>query len=232
VDKMITSQKNISEDTMSKLLRDWAEKRKERSLCQVWTEGDQLVISEQVRMDDQSGTLADQIPKIVRFHIRAVSDGKEDQEKKIRIKDQILPKIQKLLKDAGSKEECMETLEGSISRINQWVQEACKAENYDCSSKTYLCRESFPLKSYGDILLPSGTYDALRIDLGKAEGANWWCMVYPSLCMTDFTEEEENKRNEEEEWEEAEKGVFLLKKKKRYQIRWKLPEFILKIWER
>ena len=181
---------------------------------------------------------------IVRFHIRAESDSEEDQIRKIKIKDRILPKLQDLLKTTNSKEDCLLKLTDSKERIHQWVREACREEDYQCDTNVYLCRESFPLKVYGDIIVPSGTYDALRIDLGKAEGANWWCMMYPSLCMMeDVTGPVEESRGNENKIDEAEKagdkriretedweGIYRIRKKNRYQIRFKFAEWIFEIF--
>lgn len=123
---------------------------------------------------------------VLRFHVRANSDSEEDQAIKVRIKDRILPYLQQLLKGCTSKDECMSQVTANIGEIQKTVKEACdKEEQMDLESKVYLCQEFFPVKEYGDILLPSGCYDALRIDLGEGLGKNWWCMMYPSLCMVD-----------------------------------------------
>ena len=236
VDKMTENQKKEKgeEDTLAKWLRDEAEERGERPIRTLKIEGEQLVL--------EDGILSDVNPDIVRFHIRAESDSEEDQEKKLQIKDRILPKLQELLKEADSKESCLIALKTSMGMINQWVREACEEEGYLCETNAYICRESFPLKAYGDMLVPSGTYDALRIDLGKAEGANWWCMMYPSLCITEdvtgtaeaVSETEENGTEkdsaedgglisdiEESGWQ----GLFQSRKKNHYQIRWKIAEW-------
>jgi len=247
VDKMAANQNFSSEteDTLAKLLRNEAEGRKDRRRLSLKIEGEQIEIKEE---SQESGSdlrsVKENVPDIVRFHIRADSDLPEDQERKIRIKDRILPKLQELLDGVDSKDACMSTLKLSLDQINDWVQTACEEEKYVCESRTYLCRESFPLKIYGDILLPSGTYDALRIDLGKAEGANWWCMMYPSLCYEDMMgevkDEEESFRSEEESGSETlsgkeeksdrlaeeKDGIWLVKRKNPYQIRWKIAEWL------
>ena len=247
VDKMTENQKkeNGEEDTLARWLRDQAEGIGKRPIRTLKTEGEQLVLG--------NDTLSNVNPDIVRFHIRAESDSEEDQNRKIKVKDRILPKLQELLKNADSKEGTLDILTRSLGLVNQWVQEACDALGYQCETNAYLCRESFPLKNYGDIIVPSGTYDALRIDLGKAEGANWWCMMYPSLCMMEdvtgqveedkasITAEDSNKEKEsgmkeglmssngkKTEWE----GIFQIRKKNNYQIRFKAAEWFSELWER
>lgn len=227
VDKMIVNQKKEKNEknTLSELLKDWKEEQEVSKIWLLHEEKEQLVLeSEETN------------PNLLRFHIRGASDSLEDQNNKIKIKDAVLPCIQRLLKDADSKESCFRILAGSTEQINQWVQSACQANDCQYESNTYLCRESFPLKAYGDMIVPSGTYDALRIDLGKAEGTNWWCMMYPSLCLMDDvigeteTTEEEKKKEIKETEEEAAKyeGIYPMRKKSRYQIRWKIAEWFKK----
>jgi len=65
------------------------------------------------------------------------------------------------------------------------AQDVIREEGYEYPVQVYLTEEEFPLKAYGDLLFPSGSYEALRIDIGDAEGGNWWCVVYPGLCFAD-----------------------------------------------
>lgn len=267
VDGMLAMQKNERKDSLSLLLRDIEEGEGIRRTWFMKEEKNQLVLFAGKASFKEEDALKEQqrereisslekknepLPDIVRFHIRADNDSSEAQNKKVQIKDRVLPKIQGLLSGIQSKEECMERLIQSVDLINQWAEEACREEEYKCKAKTYVCQESFPLKSYGNILLPSGTYDALRIDLGRAEGANWWCMMYPSLCLMDDCvgrldqdsskgkENESEKQNEiSEEDHEADKaeeeegiGIYSIRRKKPYRIRWKISEWIKEIMGR
>lgn len=183
--------------------------------------------------------------EVLRFHIRANSDSEEDQKIKVRIKDRILPYLQQLFKDCSSKEECMRQAESKMEEIQTVAKAACTEEKQpNLEPKVYLCQESFPVKEYGDILLPSGRYDALRIDLGEAQGKNWWCMMYPSLCMVEgvlegvdqeskeklregLTEEEYRalffRQNTGAEEEKMETEVY-------FHVKWKLLEKISKFF--
>ena len=173
----------------------------------------------------EAGSLSDQI---LRFHIRADSNSAADQQAKNAIKDRILPDLQTLLSSCTSKEACLAQLEESIPVIEKLVADACTEENYSCEANAYTCREFFPLKKYGDLILPCGMYDALRIDLGRGEGANWWCMMYPSLCFVEGVIKEVPE--EEVETETDEKGTFSEKDGKKFRIRWKFMELLSDVW--
>ena len=94
-------------------------------------------------------------------------------------------------------------------------------EDMACGSSVYLTREAFPLKIYGSRIMPPGTYDALRIDLGKAEGKNWWCMLYPSLCYVDGVVENCGENDNMEETD-----ADFSKEPAEFHIKWKIPEII------
>lgn len=182
---------------------------------------------------------------VLRFHIRANSDSQEDQEIKVRIKDRILPYLQHLFQGCISKEECMSLVTANMGEIKEAAKVACEEEHQiNLEPKVYLCQESFPVKEYGDILLPSGCYDALRIDLGEGLGENWWCMMYPSLCMVDGViegvDQEAKETLREGLTEEEYESLFSIKKENtsvdeekvegeaHFHIKWKIGE----LWKR
>lgn len=234
MDQMMSNQKSEigKEDTLANFLRDESENTGSRSIFLIKSEEEQLVLQTDVLETNtvQSEKVVSGVGEaIVRFHIRANSDSEGDQNMKNSIKNRILPKLQNLLADAASKEDCLTRISASLNQINDWVQEACSEENYLCESRTYLCQESFPLKVYGDMVLPSGVYDALRIDLGKAEGANWWCMMYPSLCLSDGVVEkvsEDGKEVLKEELKEEYDGLLIHRGGRRYRVKWKIMEAV------
>lgn len=157
--------------------------------------------------------------EILRFHIRANSDSEEDQVLKTKVKDRILPYLQNLFADCDTKEECMEIAVQAAEQIEKETKKACVQEGADYEVSAYVCRESFPLKQYGSAILPSGRYDALRIDIGEAEGANWWCMMYPSLCMTEGVVEA---ANGESSFSEDENNTF--------HVKWRISEIFQKFF--
>lgn len=213
------------EDTLARFLKDESEGKKERKIFQVYREGEDIFLREEVLL----APLTSLGRTVLRFHIRANSDKKEDQEKKLAVKERILPKLQRLLANCGSKEEAIKIVERKLGQIKDWVSEACKQEGIPIISKVSLCRESFPLKCYGGMVFPSGTYDALRIDLGKGEGANWWCMMYPSLCLGDGAIEgvtEEGQKELEEQLEEEDYEALFGEQKHHFHFKWKVGEWL------
>lgn len=213
------------EDTLARFLKDESEGEKERKIFQVYRQGEDIFLKEEVLLAPLSALGR----TVLRFHIRANSDKEEDQEKKLAVKERILPKLQTLLADCGSKEETIKTVEAELGTIKGWVKEACRQEGISISSKVSLCRESFPLKCYGDMVFPSGTYDALRIDLGKGEGANWWCMMYPSLCLGNGSIEgvtEDGQKELEEQLEEEDYKALFGEQKHHFHFKWKIGEWL------
>lgn len=123
--------------------------------------------------------------KVVRLHIVAADDEICDQLAKLCVRDKILESFAPVLYDCQSPEV-------SITRINSLIPEIEACANAELlrlgksdkvSAKTEICR--FPTKVYGNITLPAGSYTALNIKIGAAEGRNWWCVMYPPLCITD-----------------------------------------------
>lgn len=156
---------------------------------------DQSKETEQKRNLDRQEEISRQV---LRFHIRAVSDKEEDQSLKLKVKTQVVNYLQWLLADCRSKESCEEKIEENLDFIEKMAASICQKAGKPTEVRAYLTREKFPLKQYGDMIFPSGIYDALRVDLGTAKGKNWWCMMYPSLCMVDGVVEEVPAESKEE----------------------------------
>ena len=134
--------------------------------------------------------LADRIaPDILRFHVVANSNSREDQEIKLQVKSLILEELSTnpYLQTTLSKETLCRFLLSHKpqleSTINQYLQ------NAGSSHKAVLVLDNlyFPSKTYGDITLPCGNYDALQVSIGSGRGRNWWCVLYPRLCFVDAT---------------------------------------------
>lgn len=125
--------------------------------------------------------------EVIRFHVRANSDSQKDQAIKMQVKNQVVSYMQPLLKDAGSVGESREIIKSNLTRINEVAQQTLFSLDCEMETKTYLSYERFPVKQYGDFIFPAGEYEAIRIDIGNADGKNWWCVMYPTLCFVDET---------------------------------------------
>lgn len=135
--------------------------------------------------------------ELIRFHVRANSDSEEDQRLKLEVKNVVVSYMEQLLEGSESVEESRRRIEENISGILGEAMEVVHNNGYDYDICGYMVREYFPLRVYGDVALPPGEYTAFRIDIGRAEGKNWWCVLYPPLCFVDITHgvvPEENKK--------------------------------------
>lgn len=128
--------------------------------------------------------------QVVRFHVLANSDSEFDQDLKIKVKDGILAKYAVGLNSSGSIEETKAYIKENLDGIEETAKEIIVDSGYSYAVTVSLSNDKFPTKQYGDVLLPAGYYDALRIEIGEAEGKNWWCVMFPPLCFVDVTKNE------------------------------------------
>lgn len=123
--------------------------------------------------------------KVVRFHVLANSDTNIDQGVKIKVKDEVIKFVQPLLKNSKSIKESKKILNNNKDKIINLANETIKKNGLTYTASAELGKFDFPVKSYGDIVFPSGEYEAFRIVLGNGEGKNWWCVMFPPLCFID-----------------------------------------------
>lgn len=125
--------------------------------------------------------------ELIRFHVRANSDSEEDQSLKIKVKTAVVNYLEPLLATSSSVEESRQILEDNQAAIKSVAAKIVADNEYNYDIAVYFENSYFPMKSYGDITLPPGEYEAFRVDIGEAEGKNWWCVLYPPLCFVDAT---------------------------------------------
>lgn len=123
--------------------------------------------------------------EVIRFHVRANSDGDEDQRLKMNVKSAVVSYVQPLLEESDSVSESRQILNDNIDNIRDVAVLQLQSDGCDDAVSVYMERCYFPAKSYGDVTFPPGEYEAFRIDIGKAQGRNWWCVLYPPLCFVD-----------------------------------------------
>ena len=125
---------------------------------------------------------------VFRLHVIANSDSDEDQNLKYIVRDNVLEYMNTLLNDdVSSKEETVKVISENLDNFKCIAQDTVYENGYDYEVNIEIGNFSFPTKNYGDISLPAGYYDALRITIGNAEGRNWWCVMFPPLCFVDVT---------------------------------------------
>lgn len=121
---------------------------------------------------------------IVRFHVRANSDSEEDLALKYEVRDAVLAELADGLKTVEDDGAALRYIMQKLPDIRQAARAVVDEEGYDYTISAYIVREEFPIREYGDLVLPAGTYRALRVDIGAAKGENFWCMLYPMMCYT------------------------------------------------
>ncbi len=127
--------------------------------------------------------------EVLRLHIIANSDSEEDQSLKLKVRDEILKLEAELCKTAKDKQEAMHIAGEHIEEIEARATDVVKENGYTYAVKVGLTNCYFPTRVYENFTLPAGNYDALRISLGSGEGKNWWCVLFPEICLgaaTDF----------------------------------------------
>ncbi len=124
---------------------------------------------------------------IIRFHVIANSDKEEDQALKLEVKNTLVENLSPLLDKASSLSEARSILLDQITLIHDLADTTIHQAGYDYPVMVSLEECYFPMKVYGDCTFPPGMYQALRVQIGAAEGKNWWCVVFPPLCFVDET---------------------------------------------
>ena len=114
---------------------------------------------------------------LIRLHVIAVSDSEEDQRTKLRVRDAVLDCLTPQLENAKTPREAQEIISRALPAL-----EALGAELANVPTRATLGWENYPTRQYEGFALPAGRYLSLRVELGAAQGKNWWCVVFPPLC--------------------------------------------------
>ncbi len=121
---------------------------------------------------------------VIRLHVLACSDSKEDQAEKLAVRDEILSIVGELLADVTSRDAAEKLLEQELPLLEEAASALLRSRGSAHSVKVTLTTEEYPTRVYENVTLPSGSYTSLRVLIGKAEGKNWWCVLFPQLCVT------------------------------------------------
>lgn len=133
------------------------------------------------------------IPKdAIRFRVIANSNDLKDQQEKKKIAKTLGNNITKLLKNQNSLQETRTTLKKNINTFTTTVQEEMKNDNYDNNLEVNYGMNYFPEKTYKGVKYKEGEYESLVVTLGKGEGNNFWCVLFPPLCLLEAEEEDTN----------------------------------------
>ncbi len=173
-------------------------------------------------------TSIDLANSVFRLHVLANSDSKEDQDLKYIVRDKLLEYMNQICKNCKTKQEAISLVEENKNNFYQIATNTIKENGYSYDVKINIGNFEFPTKTYGDISLPAGYYDALRVEIGEAKGQNWWCVMFPPLCFVDIssgTVSEESKELLEKNLTEEEFALVSDSSNKNIQFKFKLLEF-------
>ena len=167
---------------------------------------------------------------VVRLHVLANSDTEEDQALKLKVRDAILDVSAPLVENCTNQADAIEVLNAHLADLEAAASAVVEAEGYDYPVTVLLGEEDYPTRTYEACAFPAGTYVSLRICIGDAEGQNWWCCLFPPLCLSAATAKEDN----EDAFIQVgltkdQYGIITETGKTKYKVRFKILE-VLEDW--
>ena len=124
---------------------------------------------------------------IFRLHILANSDSEADQALKLAVRDSVIEYMKTINNTSFTKEETIQNVNSHLEELQKIAEDKIHELGYDYAVSLEVGNFYFPTKYYGNISLPAGNYDALKINIGEAQGQNWWCSLFPPLCFIDIS---------------------------------------------
>lgn len=135
---------------------------------------------------------------VFRLHVIANSNSEEDQDLKYKVRDELIKYMKSISSNISTKDEALTLVNNNLDTFQAIASNVIIENGFDYPVKIEVGNFDFPTKTYGDISLPAGFYDALKVEIGEAQGRNWWCVMFPSLCFVDVSNgivPEESKEN-------------------------------------
>ena len=154
---------------------------------------------------------------VLRLHILANSDDDVDQELKLKVRDRILEHSSELFTDANDSEQAKQNAKENLERITEIAQETVDESGFSYKVQCNLLDMPFPSRQYGNLTVPVGEYHAIQVLIGEADGENWWCVMYPPLCLPACAESDAAAYFSEGEYD-------VLANPQKYEVRFKILE--------
>lgn len=126
---------------------------------------------------------------ILRLHVVANSDSEEDQAVKLQVRDAVLATLEQGMRDLQDADQAIAYVQTMLPKLTEAANQVLAQAGFSETATVSLGTEEFPLREYDTFSLPSGIYNSLRVIIGDGEGHNWWCVVYPQLCVPATSEE-------------------------------------------
>lgn len=167
---------------------------------------------------------------VVRLHVLANSDTEEDQALKLKVRDGVLEAAAPLVEGCTTQAEAIEVLTAHLNELEAAALAVMESEGYDYPVTVLLGEEDYPTRVYESCAFPAGTYVSLRVLIGEGEGQNWWCCLFPPLCLSAATAKSDN----EDAFIQVgltkdQYGIITETGKTKYKVRFKLLE-VLEEW--
>lgn len=121
--------------------------------------------------------------RVLRLHVLANSDSQEDQALKLKVRDKVLECSAHMLDGARDRSQAEALTKENLAQLQQAAQAEVYAQGYDYPVSVELTNMRFNTRVYESVTLPAGDYDALRVSIGSAQGKNWWCVMFPPMCL-------------------------------------------------
>ncbi len=160
--------------------------------------------------------------EVFRLHILANSDSDEDQALKLKVRNEVLNCGESLFKNCSSLSEAVEIGKENTELFKNAAQKCIIENGYTYPVKVYVDKEYFNTRKYNQITMPGGVYNALKIEIGQAKGHNWWCVMFPAICLPGVSEDEIDQYLSDDE-------IELLNSGNKYKIRFKIVEIYEKL---
>ena len=164
---------------------------------------------------------------VFRLHVIANSNSSEDQNLKYLVRDELINYMNSISSNISSKQEAINLIEKNKNVFYKIAKQIISDNGFDYDIDIEIGNFSFPTKTYGDISLPAGFYDALRIKIGNSSGQNWWCVMFPTLCFVDLDNgivPEDSKSNLQDNLKEEEYNL-ISSNNLEFKLKFKLVEF-------
>ncbi|NLX88213.1 MAG: stage II sporulation protein R [Syntrophomonadaceae bacterium] len=126
---------------------------------------------------------------VLRLHVIANSDNPGDQQLKLQVKDQVVAQLRDALIEASTAEEARQIALRELPAIKRTAEATIAQHGYQYGVNVEVGQYAFPTKSYGNLVFPAGDYQAVRVVIGEGQGKNWWCVLFPPLCMVSSSEQ-------------------------------------------
>lgn len=173
------------------------------------------------RFDNDCSGIRD---KILRLHILANSDSDEDQRLKLKVRDRLLEESKAIFKD-GDKSDTVAVAARNLDKLRIAAEDELHKNGCDYDARVYLDNRYFDVRHYNNVTMPSGYYDALVVDIGEAKGKNWWCVMFPPLCIPCCTDENNVDTDETVLSSVLDEEETEIVTKEKYEVKFKLLEF-------